>query len=194
MSANAGGLIVCLVGFPGVGKLTIAKILSRMIGAKIVDNHWINDPILGLIADDGSKSAPAAIWPQVAKVREAVLDTISTLAPAGASFIFTYAGADEDLQRVSGIPKRCRAARCAIRRRPPLVRRGRIISPHSECGASRTKTCRSRRRYRQRAELHSLKPACAKYTYSRHDQSLTRGRRHSDTRPHQCWPIRLIRH
>jgi predicted kinase len=97
MSANAGGLIVCLVGFPGVGKLTIAKILARMIGAKIVDNHWINDPILGLIADDGSKSAPAAIWPQVAKVREAVLDTISTLAPAGASFIFTYAGADEDL-------------------------------------------------------------------------------------------------
>ena len=39
---------------------------------------------------------PEALWLQVAKVREAVLETIFTLAPRGASFIFTYAGADED--------------------------------------------------------------------------------------------------
>jgi hypothetical protein len=39
---------------------------------------------------------PDAVWPQVAEVRGAVLDTISTFAPPGASFIFTLAGADED--------------------------------------------------------------------------------------------------
>jgi predicted kinase len=92
----SNGLIVCLVGFPGVGKLTIAKSLARMSGATIVDNHWINDPILRLVAKDGSTAVPDAVWPQVAKVRGAVLDTISTLAPPGASFIFTLAGSNED--------------------------------------------------------------------------------------------------
>jgi predicted kinase len=96
MGANVGGTILCLVGFPGVGKLTIAKFLAPKLSATIVDNHWINDPILHLITDDDSTAVPEAVWPQVAKVREAVLDTISTLAPAGANFIFTYAGADED--------------------------------------------------------------------------------------------------
>jgi shikimate kinase len=97
MSAHAGGLIVCLVGFPGVGKLTIANALAPKLNAKIVDNHWINDPILCLITDnDTSKAVHESIWIQVAKVREAVLDTISTLAPAEANFIFTYAGANED--------------------------------------------------------------------------------------------------
>jgi predicted kinase len=85
-----------LVGFPGVGKLTIAKCLAPTLAAKIVDKHWINDPILRLITDDSSRAVPEGGWPHVAKVREVVLDTISTLAPAGANFIFTYAGADED--------------------------------------------------------------------------------------------------
>jgi hypothetical protein len=76
--------------------LTIAKILSRMIDATVVDNHWINDPILRLVAKDGSAAVPDSVWPQVAKVRGAVLETIATLAPRGASFIFTYAGSDED--------------------------------------------------------------------------------------------------
>ena len=88
--------IVCVVGFPGVGKLTIARALSRMTGATVIDNHWINDPIFKLVAMDGSSPVSEAVWPQVAKVREAVLETIATLAPQDASYIFTYAGSNED--------------------------------------------------------------------------------------------------
>ena len=88
--------IVCIVGFPGVGKLTIARALSRLTGAVVVDNHWINDPILKLVTNDDSTAAPEAVWPLVAKVREAVLETIAALGPPGTSYIFTYAGADED--------------------------------------------------------------------------------------------------
>ena len=88
--------IVCVVGFPGVGKLTIARALSRMTGATVIDNHWINDPIIKLVAMDGSSPVSEAVWPQVAKVREAVLETIATLAPQDASYIFTYAGSNED--------------------------------------------------------------------------------------------------
>jgi hypothetical protein len=90
------GNILCLVGFPGVGKLTIGRILARMTGAVLVDNHWINDPILRLVTNQGSIAVSEAVWPQVAKVREAVLETIATLSPRTNSYIFTYAGADED--------------------------------------------------------------------------------------------------
>ena len=57
----------------------------------------IGYPILRLITDHSSKAVPGAVWLQGAKVTEAVLNTIFSLAPAAASFIFTYAGADEDL-------------------------------------------------------------------------------------------------
>jgi hypothetical protein len=90
------GVIVCLLGFPGTGKLTIARALSRLIDATIVDNHWINDPILRLIKKTDTQPVPDAVWSQTAKVRSAVLETIATLSPPGANFIFTHAGSDED--------------------------------------------------------------------------------------------------
>ena len=93
--AAKNGCIICLVGFPGVGKLTIARALSRSIEATVVDNHWINDPILRLLPKTDA-AVPEAVWPQVAKVRGAVLETIATLAPQGSNFIFTYAGSNED--------------------------------------------------------------------------------------------------
>ena len=90
------GFVACLVGFPGVGKLTIARVLARMAPAVVVDNHWINDPILKLVTGDGSVAVPDAVWPQVAKVREAVLETIAALGPPATNYIFTYAASDED--------------------------------------------------------------------------------------------------
>jgi energy-coupling factor transporter ATP-binding protein EcfA2 len=93
--AAKGGWIVCLVGFPGVGKLTIARALAGIVDATIIDNHWINDPVLRLLPRHDA-AAPEAVWPQVAKVRDAVLETIATLAPRQSNFIFTYAGSHED--------------------------------------------------------------------------------------------------
>jgi hypothetical protein len=86
MRAN---IIVALLGYPGSGKLTIARALAPRFGALVVDNHWINNPIFGLIATDGITPLPAAVWSQVDKVQEAVMETIATLAPPDASFIFT---------------------------------------------------------------------------------------------------------
>ncbi|MGO7427595.1 chloramphenicol phosphotransferase, partial [Rhizobium ruizarguesonis] len=45
-------VFVLLLGFPGVGKLTIARELGSLISAKIVDNHWFNNPILRLLDED----------------------------------------------------------------------------------------------------------------------------------------------
>jgi hypothetical protein len=96
MTNQSTPFVICLVGFPGVGKLTIAQKLARLTGAQVVDNHWINDPILRLVAHDNVTPVPEAVWPLVARVRGAVLEAIATLAPHTQNFIFTYAGADED--------------------------------------------------------------------------------------------------
>ncbi|KQV27111.1 hypothetical protein ASC97_24605 [Rhizobium sp. Root1203] len=56
------GVFVLLIGFPGVGKLTTAKELRALISAKIVDNHWFNNPILRFLDEDGTTPLPKGIW------------------------------------------------------------------------------------------------------------------------------------
>src|SRR5262245_935835 len=89
-------LFVYLVGFAGTGKLTIARTFAHLVGSKVVDNHWINNPIFGLIDPDGMTRLPDEVWPQVAKVREAVLETIATLAKPETNFVFTHEGVEGD--------------------------------------------------------------------------------------------------
>ncbi|QIO43706.1 chloramphenicol phosphotransferase [Rhizobium leguminosarum bv. trifolii] len=82
------GVRTVLLGFPGVGKLTIAKELSAMVSAKIVDNHWVNNPILRLLDEDGTAPLPKGIWEFTGRFRQTVLDAITAYAPS-ANFIFT---------------------------------------------------------------------------------------------------------
>jgi hypothetical protein len=96
MTREPRPFVLCLVGFPGVGKLTIAQTLAGLTEALIVDNHWINDPILRWVPHNSATPVTEAVWPLVARVRGAVLEAIATVAPRTQNFIFTYAGADED--------------------------------------------------------------------------------------------------
>jgi len=89
-------VMVYLVGFSGTGKLTVARELALLLKARVVDNHWINNPILGLIDSDRVTPFPEGVWDQIAKVRQAVLDTIATLSAAESNFIMTHAGHDDD--------------------------------------------------------------------------------------------------
>jgi hypothetical protein len=103
------GVFVLLMGFPGVGKLTIATELSSLFPAKIIDNHWFNNPILRLLDDDGTTPLPPGVWEYTARVRQAVLDAIVAYRPSPANFIFTHAGiaGDEQCSHVSA-DLRCR--------------------------------------------------------------------------------------
>jgi shikimate kinase len=38
--------VIYLIGIPGVGKYTIAKEISRLTGARVVDNQLINLPVI----------------------------------------------------------------------------------------------------------------------------------------------------
>jgi hypothetical protein len=78
-----------LIGSPGVGKYTIGKELAALTGARLVDNHSINNVLFNLLDGDGIKPLPRAIWPHVLEVRRIVLDTIMHVSPPHLSFIFT---------------------------------------------------------------------------------------------------------
>ncbi len=80
-----------LLGHEGVGKYTIAKELVSLTGARLVDNHAINNSIFSLIHSDGKNDLPDAVWYRVRQVFAAVFETIATLSPAEYSFIFTNA-------------------------------------------------------------------------------------------------------
>lgn len=77
------------MGFAGTGKYTIGQRLSRLTGAKLVDNHLINNPVLTVVGADGVTPLPAPVWDKIKEVRRVVYDTIRELAPPALSFIFT---------------------------------------------------------------------------------------------------------
>jgi len=83
-------VIVHINGWPGSGKLTIAKLLAPMLGAKLVDNHTLMNPAEMLFSrgDPLYRSLRAA-------VRETVFDHIVRAEPA-ASYVFTDALSDDE--------------------------------------------------------------------------------------------------
>lgn len=81
--------IIHLIGFAGVGKYTIAKLLSAETGAKLVDNHLLNNPVFTVIDLKGGGRLDEEVWDQTRKIRHVVMDTIRTISPKEYSFIFT---------------------------------------------------------------------------------------------------------
>jgi len=81
--------MVLLIGFAGTGKYTIGRELCERTGAKLVDNHLINNPVFTVVNADGVTPLPAAVWDRVKEVRAAVYKTIRELSPPGMGFVFT---------------------------------------------------------------------------------------------------------
>ena len=84
-----------LIGFPGVGKLTVATELAHQASTDpdhrmvVVDNHLTGNPILSLLQLDGRGTAPPEVWPYVEEIRAVVHRAIPALTPPGWSFVFT---------------------------------------------------------------------------------------------------------
>lgn len=83
-----------LTGFPGSGKLTVARSLAKLIETgggtvRVVDNHWINNPIFGLVEQDGVTPLPREVWARVGEVADAVIRTVEELTPRSWHVIFT---------------------------------------------------------------------------------------------------------
>jgi hypothetical protein len=93
-----------LIGFSGTGKLTVAKALRSLLmdrgrTVRLVDNHYVNNPIFGLVENDGVRQLPAGTWDMVGEVRDAIVRTVETLSPRDWSFIFTNDLTDSLMER-----------------------------------------------------------------------------------------------
>ncbi|WP_293911731.1 hypothetical protein [Deinococcus sp.] len=77
-----------LIGWPGSGKRTVGLALAALTGARLLDNHLINDPIFQAVGATGVGPLPEGTWPLVGRVEAAVLEAVM-LAPPELSFIFT---------------------------------------------------------------------------------------------------------
>lgn len=81
--------LIVLIGFAGTGKYTIGREFCKRTGAKLIDNHLINNPIFTVVDADGVKPLPEAIWSKVKEVRRVVYASIRELSPSDMSFVFT---------------------------------------------------------------------------------------------------------
>jgi adenylate kinase family enzyme len=81
--------IIYLIGFAGVGKLTIAKEIVEQTNLILIHNHLINNPILSVVEVDGKSALPPIVREKIDVIRNTVLETIIELSPKNFSFIFT---------------------------------------------------------------------------------------------------------
>jgi hypothetical protein len=106
--------VYLITGFPGVGKYTVALALVQQLAARgqdarLVDNHYVTNPVFGVIATDGETTLPPGVWELVAQVREAVLTAISSFGPADASYVFTNYVREAESAKATPYAERLRA-------------------------------------------------------------------------------------
>ncbi len=87
------GLIVHINGYPGIGKLTIARHLADRISARLLDNHTLLNPSNALFARDDPRHGRLR-----RVVRHAVFSAIADM-PADTRIVTTDALSDEAEQR-----------------------------------------------------------------------------------------------
>jgi hypothetical protein len=98
LSSSLNNTIIVLIGFAGTGKYTIGRELCRRTGAKLIDNHLINNPIFTVVDADGVTPLPKAIWGKVKAVRQVVYESIREMSPADMSFVFTIQLIEKDTE------------------------------------------------------------------------------------------------
>ena len=88
--------IIYLIGFSGVGKLTVARRLCAATGARLFDNHLINNVIFSLIRRDGATPMPERVWELTGIIREQAVIAVEELAPSERSFVVTNCLVEND--------------------------------------------------------------------------------------------------
>jgi hypothetical protein len=137
--AELRNTIIYLIGVPAVGKYTTARSIARRTGAKLVDNHLINNPIFSVAHLDGTDRYPfpRGGWKYTGQIRRSVLAFIREFGHPDDSFIFTNVMAFDEIRPFRQIERlakkrkalfvpvwlRCSAAELRRRKATPQRRR-----------------------------------------------------------------------
>lgn len=90
--------IILLMGFPGVGKRTVAEIIAQKTNARFSDHHDLYDPIVKLFGDDEQIwwNLTPPMWDKVNGVMDVYLSAIADVCVKDDSFILTEMLFDKD--------------------------------------------------------------------------------------------------
>ena len=88
--------VLHLNGFPGTGKLTVAKELAKTGEIRLIDNHMLNNPIFTLVRENSVEPIPENAWVAIRAIRKLVLDGLSTIAKPHFNFVMTNCLGYED--------------------------------------------------------------------------------------------------
>jgi predicted kinase len=88
--------MIYLLGYPGVGKYTVAREIARLTGAVVVDNQVVNHPILVLLRWDATSDLPPGTLDRAAPIRDAVLCALEEIAPRDLSYVLTNVLDDDE--------------------------------------------------------------------------------------------------
>lgn len=84
-------------GYPGTGKLTIAKeLVAQAQGFRLIDNHAINNLIFNMVRLDGRTKISRTAWDAIGNIRQTLMDFMPEHADPSLSFVFTNALAEND--------------------------------------------------------------------------------------------------
>lgn len=89
MTKPVENTFVYLLGLPGVGKLTIARELTKHLPAKLLDNHKINNLVFEFALHERGKPIPEEVWVEIRKIRKILIDVIVNLAPHSDNYVLT---------------------------------------------------------------------------------------------------------
>jgi predicted kinase len=107
--------VVYLLGYPGVGKYTVAREIAQLNGAVVVDNQVVNHPILVLLEWDAVSDLPPGTLDYTVPIREAVLSALEDIAPPELSYVLTNVRDDDEESRaLYERVKRVAARRAAV--------------------------------------------------------------------------------
>ncbi len=91
--------IIHLIGFPGVGKLTIAQAICRQNESFLLyDNHSFNNLIFPLVRSPDGKGFHSCeeTWDAIFAIRETVLDAMARFASENLNFVLTDGCSGDD--------------------------------------------------------------------------------------------------
>lgn len=99
--------IIHLIGFPGVGKLTVAREICKQSNCRLIDAHAMNNLIFTIMRRDGKQSFHDDVWDAIDTIRFTVWDMIEKHGPKDFTYIFTNFIDESDRENLEKLKAMC---------------------------------------------------------------------------------------